>query len=574
MSARNFNYSVTLGAMAQKQPTALDALFYQEAPIMLALSHSVLQRRVEAEEVLRESFMLLWKNAAGYDPTLGDARAWLYSILRFRLQARSKAQATDKPSTVSNLPDIRPDAQHHLILAIGELEPVQQRAIILAYLQGKSYDNLSLLLGRPTAQLRIQVQQGLQQVSQQCIPNTYQLDQRQSTLIAEYALGLLCSSELTQAHALLQNNDDAARLSLQWEQALLELVDFLTPITPTPTGLAHIYRSLDLGVPQKRTLHNPSPNASIEAQAQEATAVAAEAIHPASTSRATAEHTIGESKSHPAENPAVIHTSITIDQDDVPPSYSSLLRTDQSSQNLGSAEPHKPEPTSATTATAPEATTAPKRPISRLRKRRQETIAQNSVLSETPMPEPSVETGHSVNSPGITHLERQLPAVFWPGLCVGLLLLSVLLAYQWYREARIPNVTVVEMQPVQGAILQAPGLSSSPAWSVTVDPQGNVLLIPQVHTEVQAEQSVQLWTQAPGQANSRSLGLIDPNRPITVPAALVERLENGQIFEMTLEQAGGSDTGQPQGPVLYIGSIVNFGKLPVSNPSGTPPQRS
>jgi hypothetical protein len=38
-------------------------------------------------------------------------------------------------------------------------------------------------------------------------------------------------------------------------------------------------------------------------------------------------------------------------------------------------------------------------------------------------------------------------------------------------------------------------------------------------------------------------------------------VEDEQIFEMTLETEGGSNSGAPEGPVLYIGRIVSFGQL-------------
>src|SRR5690606_21264006 len=46
-----------------------------------------------------------------------------------------------------------------------------------------------------------------------------------------------------------------------------------------------------------------------------------------------------------------------------------------------------------------------------------------------------------------------------------------------------PPINVIEMAPRQAAVLQAPGLSSTPGWVLTVDPEGNVLLNPQVETE-------------------------------------------------------------------------------------------
>lgn len=137
-----------------------------------------------------------------------------------------------------------------------------------------------------------------------------------------------------------------------------------------------------------------------------------------------------------------------------------------------------------------------------------------------------------------------------------------------------PPVTIVRVAPTQAAILQAPGQSSTPAWLVTFDAQRNVYMAPQVHTDVAAGSSVQLWTYNETLPQPRSLGLVDPNKPITIPATLMGELGKDQFFEMTLEPEKGSPTASPSGPVLFIGRVVTFG-VPQSTdsppPVGAPP---
>jgi len=125
-----------------------------------------------------------------------------------------------------------------------------------------------------------------------------------------------------------------------------------------------------------------------------------------------------------------------------------------------------------------------------------------------------------------------------------------------------PPVTIVEVAPTLAAILQAPGQSSTPGWIVTVDPHGNVLMNPQVRSDTPADTSVQLWTHGPTMPQPRSLGLVDPNQPITVPANIMGDISAGQIVEMTLEPKGGSTVAGPSGPVLFIGRLVRFGETP------------
>jgi anti-sigma-K factor RskA len=109
--------------------------------------------------------------------------------------------------------------------------------------------------------------------------------------------------------------------------------------------------------------------------------------------------------------------------------------------------------------------------------------------------------------------------------------------------------------PPQLAILQAPGQSSTPAWTVMFDARRDLVFKPLVHSDIPATSSAQLWTHSTESATPRSLGVIDPNQATTVAAANVGEIVPGQIFEITLEPQGGSATG-PTGPVLFIGRMI------------------
>lgn len=143
--------------------------------------------------------------------------------------------------------------------------------------------------------------------------------------------------------------------------------------------------------------------------------------------------------------------------------------------------------------------------------------------------------------------------------------LAILLARAWSRPD-IPAIQIVQVAPTLAAILQAPGQSSTPGWLVTVDSQGTVRLDPQVKTTLQPNEAVQLWTRQTDGQDSRSLGLVDPNQAVTIPAKLIGAVIPGQIFEMTLERQQGSASGKPEGPILFIGQMVSFGVQSSSKP--------
>ena len=59
---------------------------------MMAFGLSLLDSPSKAEELIRETLILSWKNAIGFDAALGNGRAWLYSIFRYRAQSRLQQQ--------------------------------------------------------------------------------------------------------------------------------------------------------------------------------------------------------------------------------------------------------------------------------------------------------------------------------------------------------------------------------------------------------------------------------------------------------------------------------------------------
>jgi len=135
----------------------------------------------------------------------------------------------------------------------------------------------------------------------------------------------------------------------------------------------------------------------------------------------------------------------------------------------------------------------------------------------------------------------------WRWVSAGFAAAAIMLAIFPNREAPVPP---------QVAVLQAPGEAAKPGWVLTVMGSGDVRIDPLVGLDAPADRAVQLWTLAPGETRPRSLGLVAGSNTINVAAATVGKIQPGQLFEMTLEPQGGSPTGRPTGPVLFIGRVV------------------
>lgn len=130
---------------------------------------------------------------------------------------------------------------------------------------------------------------------------------------------------------------------------------------------------------------------------------------------------------------------------------------------------------------------------------------------------------------------------------LALALLIAVVPDLWRSDPAASRYTVV---------LQAPGEAAKPGWVVHVDGDGSLRLQPLLEDQIPADRSVQFWTLVDSAIGPRSLGLVEPGKPFTLPAEQVGAVQPGQLFELTLEPAGGSPENRPTGAVLYIGRAV------------------
>jgi anti-sigma-K factor RskA len=92
-----------------------------------------------------------------------------------------------------------------------------------------------------------------------------------------------------------------------------------------------------------------------------------------------------------------------------------------------------------------------------------------------------------------------------------------------------------------------------------VNPGGGSLTIVPASLLGAEQKSMELWLIPPGE-KPHSLGLIDPDKPvtITVPETLLSKVGSDAIVAVSLEPPGGSPTGQPTGPVIAKGKLAQL----------------
>ncbi|WP_198372639.1 anti-sigma factor [Roseomonas rosulenta] len=93
-----------------------------------------------------------------------------------------------------------------------------------------------------------------------------------------------------------------------------------------------------------------------------------------------------------------------------------------------------------------------------------------------------------------------------------------------------------------------------PAWLVESD--GGALRLAALNPQpLPPDRVMQLWALPQGATAPTSLGLIPPQGRLTVTPATI-RPEPGMLIEISLEPPGGSPTGRPTGPILFIGRLA------------------
>lgn len=140
---------------------ALRAIYDAEAPRMLGVALRLLKRRSLAEEAVQDAFVQIWSRAGSFDPARGEARAWIYAVLRnralntLRAEARTElvedlesfglaSEEEDPEEAVGRLSEAGA-----LRRCLERLEPVRRRAVVLAFIHGLTHGELSARLGIP-----------------------------------------------------------------------------------------------------------------------------------------------------------------------------------------------------------------------------------------------------------------------------------------------------------------------------------------------------------------------------------------------------------------------------------------
>ena len=173
--------STLMRAIARQDPKALANLYDRYCGILKALIIRVVHDEAEAEDLLQEIFMQIWRQAKNYSPKKGQALGWIVTLTRRRAIDRlRKRQAYHRATERLEIhTDQQPESWLHnridtdithkdlrdfLCARIDDLPPFQKEAIELAFFKGMSQREIAVFTNTPLGTIKTRLELGLRKL--------------------------------------------------------------------------------------------------------------------------------------------------------------------------------------------------------------------------------------------------------------------------------------------------------------------------------------------------------------------------------------------------------------------------
>jgi RNA polymerase sigma-70 factor (ECF subfamily) len=127
----------------------------------------------QAEEIVQDVMLTLWRKAATFDPHRAQVSAWIYQIARNRQIDIARKENRPMPEELKEEPGAEPDASQILGLeqeagqlkqALATLKPEQRKMIEQAYLGELTHQEISAQTGLPLGTIKSRIRLGLERL--------------------------------------------------------------------------------------------------------------------------------------------------------------------------------------------------------------------------------------------------------------------------------------------------------------------------------------------------------------------------------------------------------------------------
>ena len=171
-----------MSGIQHEDAVALARLFDRYGSVLKALMMRIIHNEAEADDLLMEIYMEIWRQAPHYREERGKPLGWMVTLARrraidrlrkrqsyARAEERLRLQAVDFATPADALSFGEQICTHELheifVRIISGLPPAQQQAINLAFFQGMSQREIAARTNIPLGTIKTRLELGLRKIA-------------------------------------------------------------------------------------------------------------------------------------------------------------------------------------------------------------------------------------------------------------------------------------------------------------------------------------------------------------------------------------------------------------------------
>ncbi|QNI34059.1 sigma-70 family RNA polymerase sigma factor [Alloacidobacterium dinghuense] len=161
--------SELLKRISQRDETAMASLFDRYARIVYSVALRVLHDPAEAEDVMQEVLMQVWRGAPSFIVGRGSLGGWLTVVARNRaidaLRRRHPSDPVDEVMLPASV-DLASEAERNTLMAklrtiMHELPVEQQKSVEMAFFEGLTHSEIAEKTGNPLGTVKTRIRLAL-----------------------------------------------------------------------------------------------------------------------------------------------------------------------------------------------------------------------------------------------------------------------------------------------------------------------------------------------------------------------------------------------------------------------------
>jgi RNA polymerase sigma-70 factor (ECF subfamily) len=158
-----------LTRLGQHDEKAMEDIFRRYSGPVYSVALRVLHDTGQAEDVLQEVFLQLWRNPDAFVQNRGSLGAWLVVVARNRsidLLRRRKPSDSVEDVILASPVNVASEAERNIMMekvrrVIADLPAEQRKSLELAYFEGLSHSEIALRTGDPLGTVKTRIRQAL-----------------------------------------------------------------------------------------------------------------------------------------------------------------------------------------------------------------------------------------------------------------------------------------------------------------------------------------------------------------------------------------------------------------------------